>query len=60
MVLEQVVGHRAYLVLTLAFALVVLPRLEIVAPFWAISNIVVTYEIQVFFEGAKKEVFSSI
>jgi hypothetical protein len=26
----------------------------------AINSIVVTYEIQVFFEGAEKEVFSSI
>ncbi len=27
---------------------------------WTIPTIVVTYEIRVFFEGAQKEVFSSI
>jgi hypothetical protein len=27
---------------------------------WKLANIVVTYEIRVFFEGAQKEVFSSI
>jgi hypothetical protein len=29
-------------------------------PSQEVENIVVTYEIQVFFEGAQKEVFSSI